>query len=555
MNLTLLSDSESDYFQNVISDTIKNLENPKSKVEYGTAGFRTNADLLDHVMYKMGLLAVLRSKLKKAAIGLMITASHNPEPDNGIKLVDPAGEMLETSWETIATDLANAEYSSLKEKLKHICANENIDLSVPATVIIGRDTRKTSLKLLELASRGVEALNGTVINLGLVTTPQLHYTVVCTNTNGAYGEPTLQGYYLKLATMFKNVRGVERNNKNYTNVIRLDAANGVGAIAAKEFQKHLEGSLDIAIFNDGSEQLNHKCGADYVKVQQVMPMNLPCEMNVRYVSVDGDADRVVYFYVDKNNKFHLMDGDRIATLIAAYIKELLESSGLPLRLGLVQTAYSNGAVTNYITQTLRLPVKCVSTGVKHLHKEAKNFDIGVYFEANGHGTVLFKDSAKRVIREHVENANLPEPQRVATAKLRAVIDMINETVGDAFSDMLLVETILHARGWDVADWKRTYDEFPNKQLKVQVLDRNDVTTMDAERLCLTPVGLQEEIDKIVSKYKKGRSFIRPSGTEDVVRIYAECEDALQVNKLAVEVAGLVYDYAGGRGERASLDKL
>ena len=39
----------------------------------------------------------------------MITASHNPAPDNGVKLVDPAGEMLENSWESIATKVANAE--------------------------------------------------------------------------------------------------------------------------------------------------------------------------------------------------------------------------------------------------------------------------------------------------------------------------------------------------------------------------------------------------------------------------------------------------------------
>ena len=38
----------------------------------------------------------------------MITASHNDEPDNGVKLVDPHGEMLEASWEVIATSLANA---------------------------------------------------------------------------------------------------------------------------------------------------------------------------------------------------------------------------------------------------------------------------------------------------------------------------------------------------------------------------------------------------------------------------------------------------------------
>ena len=29
------------------------------------------------------------------------------------------------------------------------------------------------------------------------------------------------------------------------------------------------------------------------------------------------------------------------------------------------------------------------TGVKYLHEAAHHFDIGVYFEANGHGTVLF----------------------------------------------------------------------------------------------------------------------------------------------------------------------
>ena len=42
-----------------------------------------------------------------AAIGVMITASHNPEPDNGVKLVDPLGEMLAPEWEKLATNVAN----------------------------------------------------------------------------------------------------------------------------------------------------------------------------------------------------------------------------------------------------------------------------------------------------------------------------------------------------------------------------------------------------------------------------------------------------------------
>jgi hypothetical protein len=36
------------------------------------------------------------------------------------------------------------------------------------------------------------------------------------------------------------------------------------------------------------------------------------------------------------------------------------------------------------------------------------------------------------------------------------MDMTNETVGDAISDLLLVESILHAKGWSVQDWNKKY---------------------------------------------------------------------------------------------------
>lgn len=60
--------------------------------------------------------------------------------------------------------------------------------------------------------------------------------------------------------------------------------------------------------------LAFQCGADFVKVRQEQPLGVPVVPGARCVSVDGDADRIVYFYTDLAGTFHLLDGDRIATL-------------------------------------------------------------------------------------------------------------------------------------------------------------------------------------------------------------------------------------------------
>ena len=41
----------------------------------------------------------------------MITASHNPEPDNGVKVVDHQGAMVSSLWEERAEELVNCRYS------------------------------------------------------------------------------------------------------------------------------------------------------------------------------------------------------------------------------------------------------------------------------------------------------------------------------------------------------------------------------------------------------------------------------------------------------------
>lgn len=68
---------------------------------YGTAGFRAEASLLPSTVFRCGLLTAARAIVVGQSCGIMVTASHNPEHDNGVKIVEPSGEML-TQVRTLA---------------------------------------------------------------------------------------------------------------------------------------------------------------------------------------------------------------------------------------------------------------------------------------------------------------------------------------------------------------------------------------------------------------------------------------------------------------------
>ena len=82
---------------------------------------------------------------------------------------------------------------------------------------------------------------------------------------------------------------------------------------------------------------------------------------------------------------------------------------------------------------------------------------------------------------------------------------------------------------------------PSRLAKVKVLDRGDYTTVDgsAEQKLATPEVMQPKIDEVVAKYKGGRCFVRASGTENVVRVYCEAQESLDVDDMMYKVIGLI----------------
>ncbi|CAM6128767.1 unnamed protein product [Calypogeia fissa] len=552
---------------------------PGVKFSYGTAGFRTDGSLLKSTVFRTGVLAALRSLCTKQATGLMITASHNPVADNGIKLADPSGGMLTMEWEEYANELANTNDSnSFLQVIQEIVKKESIRLrsDIVGNVLLARDTRPSGAELLAAAKKGVETVHGVVAQeKGILTTPQLHWMVRAFNRVEV---DTESQYYDTLSFAFRSLLDLRSSAVSEIDpVVVVDGANGVGASKLFQLQEKLE-TLKMEIRNtgqDGKSMLNFCVGADYVQKEKVLPQSFHKTEDAerRCVSIDGDADRLVYFYYgckpkESTSRLHLLDGDKIMALFATFIKEQLcvladiadsgdrqimdESKTVvpgygSITVGAGQTAYANGASTTYLKEKLGIEVALTPTGVKHLHEKAAAYDIGLYFEANGHGTILYKESFINWLKKVGGAGSLEGEKLKAVRRLLAVSEMVNQAIGDALSGILMVELVLHYKGWSIKDWDSIYEDVPSRQLKVSVADRSIITTTCAETKVSSPIELQQAIDEEIVKCKNGRSFVRPSGTEDVVRVYAEAADQASADALAQRVRALVYKHAGGVG--------
>ena len=89
---------------------------------------------------------------------------------------------------------------------------------------------------------------------------------------------------------------------------------------------------------------------------------------------------------------------------------------------------------------------------------------------------------------------------------------------------------------------------PSRQTKLAVADRTALRVSADETRALEPAALQVELDRLACTFEQGRCFVRPSGTEDVVRVYAEAATQAEADELAVKVAQATWRLAGGVGE-------
>ena len=454
-------------------------------MKYGTSGFRDDAKKIINISFKIGEIMAYLTTSKNEHFGIMITASHNKYIDNGVKIVDRKGNMIEKDFEIILEKYINDEFEILKKK----------DCFSPKKIFIGHDTRNSYFEIQNELVKGIRSVsdNIKIVYLGYVTTPQHHFLVKYNNEN-----PDSYINKYNCISLF---------NMNFDDLI-IDCANGVGFIALSKLNEFWDLNINLVntkVFNHNL--LNHESGSDYVINDKLLPYDDKFN-NMLGCSVDGDADRFIFYYFDGSLK--ILDGDYIALLYLLAVNKYIDKE---FTIGYIHTPYTNNAIIDYIKNiNSKINIICTATGVKNLHHEALKYDVSVYFESNGHGTIL------------INNDKLLE-----NSFFKHVTMLNNEVVGDGISGIFCVKYFMKCLNINHIEWYNKVQKNNFILYKKEVENKDIYKTNTIGDRLYEPVNLQNELDILMEKYNCF-CFIRPSGTENVIRIYIESSSNIEIIK-------------------------
>ena len=279
------------------------------------------------------------------------------------------------------------------------------------------------------------------------------------------------------------------------------------------------------MINTGEGAINENCGSE-VTYSGKVPLGISLDENCSGVSFDGDADRLILFNV-LNGKLRVIRGEKMAAFCARFFDKFIGaklSNEMP-PIHAITTQYTNSATKEFLTAAGIKWVTC-PTGFKHLENASKNSEVAVLFENNGHFKVHLSDS-------FVQKINKLEDE-----KLKKVAKLIHGIkAGDGVLNFLLILFIKRVLKMTISDIFEQFECKEVMQYTIKIKNKEKVITNEEEGVVKEPKELQDLIDKLVEDQKHNglRIFIRPSGTEDNVRVLIESRSAESMKDIKNQV--------------------
>lgn len=348
----------------------------------------------------------------RAVAGIVISASHNPFEDNGIKFFAGNG-----------TKLADAVELAIEQEMEE-------PLTTVTSASLGRARRFT-----DAPRRYMEFCKSTVPSR-------------------------------------LNLEGLH---------IVVDCAHGATYQVAPLLYEELGARVTPIGNKPDGLNINQECGATAPQQLQQAVHSAGADLGIAF---DGDGDRVVM--VDGAGE--VLDGDELLYIMAADRPQEL-----------------NGAVVGTQMSNLGLELAVRAMGL-NFHRTSVG-DRYIYEAMREKALILGGETSGHILR----------------------LDLA--TTGDGIVSALQILEIMQRTGKTLAELKIGMHKLPQILINVRLARQMEVVSM--------PAVQQAVKDAETTLGRQGRVLLRPSGTEPVVRVMVEGEDAVRVEQLSHQIADVV----------------
>jgi len=360
----------------------------------------------------------LLTREMRADLGVMISASHNPFEDNGIKLFGPDGYKL--------SDQAESAIELLMEQ---------------DPLLVSPDRIGRAQRIEDARGRYIHAVKQSVAS----------------------------------DIRFDGLKVV------------VDCANGAAYRVAPSAIWELGAEVIAMGVEPNGTNINHEVGSTSLDAIKARVVEEDAHIGI---ALDGDADRLIV--IDEKGK--TVDGDQIMALIASRLLERGDLKGG----GVVATVMSNLGLERYL-ESIGLTLERTKVGDRYVLERMREGGFNVGGEQSGH----------MILTDH-------------------------GTTGDGTVAALRVLASLVRFGKPASELLHVFDPVPQLLKNVRYgggkpLEDESVRSVIAEA--------ETELEG------KGRLVIRPSGTEPVIRVMAEGDDAAQVEAVVDRICNAVKEAA------------
>ncbi|MCX2802680.1 phosphoglucosamine mutase [Microbulbifer thermotolerans] len=265
--------------------------------------------------------------------------------------------------------------------------------------------------------------------------------------------------------------------------IVLDCANGATYhIAPKVFRELGAEVSAIGVSPDGLN-INLECGSTNPRQLQKAVLEMGADLGIAF---DGDGDRVLF--VDRGGE--LIDGDQLLFIIALHRQQYLGGCN-----GVVGTLMSNYGFELALRER-NIPFERAKVGDRYVLEKMQANGWSLGGESSGH--IICADAT---------------------------------TTGDGIVSALQVLRAVSDFGEPLQKLKQRMKMLPQHMINVRLAHRDGVLDHADVRAA---VGEAER-----QLANTGRVLLRPSGTEPLIRVMVEGQDAAQVEQLAKKISTVV----------------